>query len=71
MKKLSEESKRVFADRLSEGMREAALLWFVFSALDALISGRLTMLWATTNTVGALGVWLLAIYIEIGEKEQA
>ena len=70
MKKLSEESKRVFADRLSEGMREAALLWFVFSALDALISGRLTMLWAT-NTVGALGVWLLAIYIEIGEKEQA
>lgn len=70
MRKLREESKRVISDRLAEGMREAALLWFVFSALDALITGRLTMTWATTNTVGALGVWLIAIYIEIGEKER-
>lgn len=70
MRKLREESKRVISDRLAEGMREAALLWFVFSALDALITGRLTMIWATANTAGALRVWLIAIYIEIGEKEQ-
>lgn len=69
MRKLSEESKGVITERLTEGMREAALLWFVFSALDALISGRLTITWAAANTAGALLVWLIAIYLEIGEEK--
>ena len=56
-------------ERIAEGAREAALLWFVFSALDALISGRLTVFWASTNTFGALGVWLFGIYVEIRTKE--
>ncbi len=56
-------------ERIAEGAREAALLWFVFSALDALVSGRLTVIWAATNTFGAFGVWLLGIYVEIRTKE--
>jgi hypothetical protein len=69
MRKLSDESQKVLMDRVAEAAREAALLWFVFSALDALISGRLTAIWAATNTFGAVGVWLFGIYVEIRTKE--
>lgn len=69
MRKLSDESQDLVMERIAEGAREAALLWFVFSALDALISGRLTVFWAATNTFGALGVWLFGIYVEIRTKE--
>jgi hypothetical protein len=69
MKRPSEEIKSLILDRIAEGAREAALLWFVFSALDALITGRLTLLWGATNTAGALGVWTIGIYIEIRAKE--
>jgi hypothetical protein len=57
-------------DRVAEAAREAALLWFVFSALDALVSGTLTAAWAVANTSGALGVWLFGIYVEIRTKER-
>ena len=70
MGKLSDERQHLIMDRMAEAAREAALLWFVFSALDALISGRLTAVWALTNTFGALGVWLFGIYIEIRTKER-
>jgi len=69
VKKPSEEIRNLILARIAEGAREAALLWFVFSALDALITGRLTPLWGATNTAGALGVWTLGIYIEIRAKE--
>ncbi len=70
MKKLSDKTKQVLTERTAEGMREAALLWFVFSALDALISQKLTILWGTTNTVGAFVVWLIAINIELTGRRQ-
>jgi len=66
---LSEKTKRIINERTAEGLREAALLWFVFSALDALTSRRLTVLWGTTNTLGSLVVWLIAIYIEISRRQ--
>jgi hypothetical protein len=69
MRKLTDESQHLLMERVAEAAREAALLWFVFSALDALISGRLTAVWAVTNTFGAVGVWLFGIYVEIRTKE--
>lgn len=68
MRKFSDKTKRIINERTAEGLREAALLWFVFSALDALISRRLTVLWGTTNTLGSFVVWLIAIYIEISRR---
>lgn len=68
MKKPREEIRHLVLERIAEGAREDALLWFVFSALDALITGRLTLLWEATNTA-ALGVWSFGIYIEIRAKE--
>jgi hypothetical protein len=65
VKKVREEIRNLILERVAEGAREAALLWFVFSALDTLINGRLTLAWVVTNTTGALGVWVFAIYIEI------
>jgi hypothetical protein len=69
VKKPAPENQLLIMDRVAEGGREAALLWFVFSALDALITSRLTIPWAAANTVGAFGVWILAIYVEIWTKE--
>jgi len=59
------------ADRVAEGAREAALLWFVFSALDALVSGRLTFTWAMANSIGSLFVWSSGMYLELVVKEHA
>jgi hypothetical protein len=63
-------SQRV-ADRVAEGAREAALLWFVFSALDALVSGGLTFDWLMANSLGSIMVWSLAMYLELVVKEHA
>jgi hypothetical protein len=65
VKKLRDETRNLVLERIAEGAREAALLWFVFSALDALISGRLTVVWGIANSAGAIGVWIFAIYVEI------
>jgi hypothetical protein len=56
-------------DRLGEAARETAILWFVFSALDALISHGLTFGWFSSNTSGAIAVWVLGMYLEIVAKE--
>jgi len=65
---LTPKSQRV-ADCVAEGVREAALLWFVFSALDALVSGRLTFIWVTANSLGSILVWSSAMYLELVVKE--
>ena len=68
--RVNRENETLIMDRVAEAAREAALLWFVFSALDALISGKLTAFWGVANTTGALGVWLFGIYVEIRTKER-
>ncbi len=65
MKILSTPKFKLVADRVSEGTREAALLWFVFSALDALISGRLTPMWLSANSIGSILVWSTGMYLEL------
>jgi hypothetical protein len=62
---------QLIADRVSEGLREAALLWFVFSALDALVSGRLTSAWLSANSIGSIVVWGVGMYVELMVKELA
>jgi hypothetical protein len=63
--------KALLAERFGEAARESAILWFVFSALDALVSRGLTFPWFTSNTSGAIVVWALGIYFEIKAKELA
>jgi hypothetical protein len=70
MKWLTRKKRRLVIERAAESTRESALLWFVFSALDALISGRLTVLWAALNTSGSAAVWLVGMYFEIRAKEK-
>jgi hypothetical protein len=69
VKTLTNPNAHLVADRIAEGLREAALLWFVFSALDALVSGRLTLLWLTANSLGSIAVWTIGMYVEIIMKE--
>jgi hypothetical protein len=69
VKKLAGENRRLVINRAAEATRESALLWFVFSALDALISRRLTVPWLTLNTCGAFVVWAIGMYFEIRAKE--
>jgi hypothetical protein len=61
--------KALLAGRFGEAARESAILWFVFSALDALVSRALTFPWFLTNTSGALVVWGFGIYFEIKAEE--
>jgi hypothetical protein len=69
MRRFIRENKILIMERIAEGSREAALLWFVFSALDVLVTSRLTIPWLVANTTGALGVWMFGIYVEIWAKE--
>ncbi|HEX9457808.1 MAG TPA: hypothetical protein VGA84_01620 [Thermoanaerobaculia bacterium] len=68
---LSTPKFKLVADRVAESAREAALLWFVFSALDALISGRLTSTWFSANSIGSLLVWSTGMYLELVVKEKS
>lgn len=70
MKKLKPEHKRLLNDRGAEAAREMALLWLVFSALDSLLGGRLTLPWLAMNISACLAVWLFGIYMEIVAKEK-
>ena len=70
MRWLTGKKRRLVIERAAESTRESALLWFVFSALDALISGRLTVPWAALNTSGSAAVWLLGMYFELRVKEK-
>ena len=70
MRTFTGENTRLVVSRAAEAGRESALLWFVFSALDALISGRLTLYWAALNTLGSAVVWILGMYFELLAKEK-
>lgn len=62
--------KLLLAERFGEAARESAILWFVFSALDALINRGLTLAWFASNTSLAIAVWTLGIYFEVVAKEK-
>jgi hypothetical protein len=57
-------------ERFAEAARESAILWFVFSALDAFVSHTLTFVWFLSNTCLALAVWTFGIYFEVNAKEK-
>jgi hypothetical protein len=69
MRKLTTDYKRLLNDRGAEAAREMALLWLVFSALDSLLGGHLTLSWLLMNFGGCLAVWFFGIYMEIVAKE--
>jgi hypothetical protein len=51
-------------------LREAALLWFVFSLLDKLVNERLTKPWMVWNCTLTLVVWLGGTYLEIRRRPE-
>ena len=59
---------KLLETRVSEGLREAALLWFVFSLLDMLIKRQLTIPWLFWNSLVSLVVWLAGTYLEIRKR---
>ena len=69
MRKLTGKNKKLIVERAAEAGRESALLWFVFSALDALINGRLTLLWWALNTDGCFVFWTFVMYFELFARE--
>jgi hypothetical protein len=66
--KWNEKRREMFADRLAEAFRECGLLWLVFSALDKLVEGRLSVSWTAGNCLGAIAAWALGTYIELKDK---
>ena len=64
------EHKLLLEERFGEAARESAILWFVFSALDALVSRALTFAWFSSNTCLSLAVWMFGIYFEVIAKEK-
>lgn len=48
----------------AEGLREAGLLWLVFSMLDRLLTGSLTLLWTAGNVGGAGLLWTVGTLVE-------
>jgi len=59
---------KLFEDRVAEGLREAALLWFVFSLLDKLVNEGLTTPWLIWNCSLTLVVWLGGTYLEVRRR---
>jgi hypothetical protein len=59
---------KLLEERVAEGLREAALLWFVFSLLDKLVNERLTKPWMVWNCTLTLAVWLGGTYLEIRRR---
>jgi hypothetical protein len=49
-------------------MQEAALLWFVFSMLDKLVTEKLTKSWVFSNCAMTLAVWLAGTYLEVRRR---
>jgi hypothetical protein len=64
-----EETRReILNDRLAEAFRECGLLWLVFSALDKLVEGHLSLSWTAGNCLGALAAWSIGAYIELKDR---
>ena len=52
-------------ERVSELLREGALLWMVFGVLDRVVAERLTAAWLLGNVVCSIAVWVFGVYIEL------
>lgn len=58
-------SIQTIAERIAEGLREIALLWFVFANLDIIVqTSHFSWSWSIKNTVGTAIVWLFAVIFE-------
>jgi hypothetical protein len=65
-------SLRTVVDRIAEGLREIALLWFVFANLDIIVqTSHFSWSWSIKNTAGTLIVWTLGVILEaVVEKKE-
>ena len=52
-------------ERVSELLREGALLWMVFGVLDRVVAERLTAIWFLSNVGSSVAIWVLGVYIEL------
>jgi ABC-type uncharacterized transport system permease subunit len=51
--------------RISEALREMAVLWLVFAMLDKLVANELTASWMMSNCVVCIAGWIAGFYIEM------
>ena len=49
---------------MCEAFRGVGLLWLVFSMLDRLLTGSLTVAWSIGNVGGAVMLWLIGTVTE-------
>jgi hypothetical protein len=56
--------------RISETLREIAVLWFVFALLDKLLVEKLTATWTALHSSAAFAVWCFGTYLEVVRKER-
>ncbi|MGA8806480.1 MAG: hypothetical protein WB973_01295 [Thermoanaerobaculia bacterium] len=57
-------STRTIADRIAEGLREIALLWFVFANLDIIVqTSHFSWAWSIKNTIVTATVWAFAVFL--------
>jgi hypothetical protein len=52
-------------ERLSEFVREMALLWTVFTVLDRVIADTLTLAWGAVNVGIGFLAWFGGVYMEL------
>jgi hypothetical protein len=58
-------STETITNRITEGLREIALLWFVFANLDIIVqTSHFSWAWSIENTIGTAIVWGLAVVFE-------
>ena len=58
-------SLRSVTDRIAEGLREIALLWFVFANLDIIVqTNHFSWTWSIRNTLGTFILWTLGVVLE-------
>ncbi len=62
--KLSEHTWELIKEHSAEAVRECGVLWFVFSMLDQVVAGRLTIPWTLWNFCGSIVFWFGGLYIE-------
>jgi len=58
----------IWSERFAEALRECGILWLVFSLLDRVVAGHLTVPWTCWNLTGSIAVWVFGMYIEARKR---
>ena len=54
---------------IADALRECGILWLVFSALDKLVEGRLSVPWIMANFAASVALWACGMYIDLKDPK--